>query len=182
MFTNGIGNAFVYFMSISILDIRVQPFPSENVHAAMGLPDFRWTSNRDVRSADALRVFVAPPPKPPEVLPPEPVEVPPAVSVNDPKYAEYIASPVYKKYQTYVESVKKYKAYEDSPEVKKYKAYLASPAYAAYVEAEAEAARIKAVQQCRAMLFIRDDAFFQNLVDRGFLKKFPVRTKMPASH
>jgi hypothetical protein len=66
--------------------------------------------------------------------------------------------------------VKKYKAYEDSPEVKKYKAYLASPAYAAYVEAEAEAARIKAVQQCRAMLFIRDDAFFQNMVDRGFLK------------
>ena len=176
-------NACVYFMSISILDIRIQPVPSENVHAAMGFPDFRWTSNRDVRSADALRVFVAPPPKPAEVLPPVVVEAPPPppvppgisdptnkVYVDSPTYKEYIGSPSYKRYQAYLAEVKKYKVHEDSPEVKKYKAYLASPAYAAYLEAEAEAARIKAVQQCRAMLFIREDQFFQNMVDRGFLK------------
>ncbi|MBI2725922.1 MAG: hypothetical protein HYX42_06700 [Polaromonas sp.] len=165
-------NACAYFMSISIVDVRMQPFPASDVNARMGLPDFRWTSNRDVRSADALRVFVAPPPKPVEIAAPEPVVEPIPPKPTEPEYpAKYVVYKVaYKKYQAYVEEVKKYQAYEESPEVKKYKAYVASPAYAAFLEAEAEAARIKAVQQCRAMMFIRDDAFFQNLVDRGFLK------------
>ncbi len=174
-------NACVYFMSISILDIRIQPVPYGDVHARFGVPDFRWASNRDVRSADALRVFVVPPPKPDVVAPLEPVSAPPALNPGDPGYAEQLASPAYKKYQAYLEALEKYKAYKDSPELKKYNAYLASPAYAAFVSAVAEAASIKAAQQCRAMLFIRDDAFIENTINRAFLKIAVARAGFTAS-
>lgn len=129
-------SACVYFMSISLVDVRIRPFPSSDVHASLGVPDFRWSSNRDVRSADALRVFIAPPSKPDD---------------------------------------------DDSPEARKYRAYLASPAYALYLEAQAEAARIKAVQQCRAVLFLRDDAFIENTINRGFLKIAVARAGFTAS-
>lgn len=145
-------NACVYFMSVSIVDLRIQPFPVGDAHAKFGLPDVKWTSNKDVRSADALRVFVAPPPEP------VPFAAPLGPKPGEEGYAAYLASPEYKKYLAYLELARQYQA------------YLASPAYAAYKEAQAEAVRIQAVQQCRAMLFIRDDAFFQNMIDRGFLK------------
>lgn len=87
-------NACIYFMSISLLDIRLKPFPADEANAKLAIPDFIWTSNKDVRRADASRIL----------------------------------------------------------------------------KNATEEALIKSIQDCRPIVILRDDAFFENTVNRVFLK------------
>ncbi len=108
-------NACVYVMSITYLDMRLQPFPVSDAKSKIALPLFSLNSNKDVRSADTVRILSAP------------VLAGASISPSDPRFA-------------------------------------------AYVEAAAEAARIKAVEECRPVIILRDDAFIENTINRVFLK------------
>lgn len=94
-------NACVYIMSVTYVDVRLEPFPSSDVRGKFAFPVFSLHSNKDVRSADTARIL----------------------SANH-----------------------------------------------LQAEAAAEAARIKAIEECRPVIILRDDAFIENTVNRVFLK------------
>lgn len=108
-------NACVYVMSITYLDITLKPFPADTgsgnsvfPQGKFALPKFSLLSNKDIRSADTVRIL----------------------------------------------------AVGDSGDAKD----------AAHAEALAEAARIKAIEECRPVIILRDDAFVENTINRVFLK------------
>lgn len=101
-------NGCVYLMSITYLDMRLQPFPASDVKPLsasdvkpiIALPVFSLKSNKDVRSADTVRI-------------------------------------------------------------------LSAGSTGLY---DIEAARVKAVEECRPVIILRDDAFIENTINRVFLK------------
>jgi hypothetical protein len=57
-------NAFVYVMANTYIDLRMKPISAQPASsgafvAKLGLPVFTWQSNKDVRSADTVRLVVA---------------------------------------------------------------------------------------------------------------------------
>jgi hypothetical protein len=102
-------NAFVYVMANSYVDVRMkpiaaQPAGSDTPVAKLAVPMLIWQSNKDVRSADTVRLVVA------------------------------------------------------------------GEGSAASSSAETEAAVRKAIEECRPIVVLKDGQFFENMINRAFLK------------
>ncbi len=118
-------NAFVYVMANSYVDVRMKPVSaqlagSDALVEKLGVPVFIWQSNKDVRSADTVRLVVA------------------GASASASASAGGGASAV----------------------------AIAN----AIANAEIEAAIRKAIEECRPIVVLKEGQFFENMINRAFLK------------
>lgn len=135
-------NLFTYLMSVSQVDIRMLLVPADSDRPHIVLPVITVKSNQDVRSADTVRLMTE----------------------------EALTQEAFKETTIYKELVKK--GGSEAQIALASKAMIAS----AQIEidriaaAKIEAAMVKAIQECRPVVIVREGAFFENLVNRAFLK------------
>lgn len=137
-------NLFLYVMSISFIDIKMQPIPGRDVHAKVAIPIVSWQSNESVRSADTVRILSGKEFSDAEIY---------ADILKQTEASLNKISPLKKKDQVTLEMMAAARL-----EVERIKA------------ARVEAAMVKAIQECRPVVILKEGAFFENTINRIFLK------------
>lgn len=135
-------NLFVYLMSVSQIDIRMRPVPSDSDQAGFAIPLITVKSNQEVRSADTVRLVTE----------------------------EALTQEAFKETTIYKELVKKGGSQAQIAVASKAMIASAKIEIRRIAAAKIEAAMVKAIEECRPVVIVRDGAFFENLVNRAFLK------------
>lgn len=135
-------NLFTYLMSVSQVDIRMLPVPADSEHAGFAIPLITVKSNQDVRSADTVRLVTE----------------------------EALTQEAFKETTIYKELVKKGGSEAQIAVASKAMIASAKIEINRIAAAKIEAAMVKAIEECRPVVIVRDGAFFENLVNRSFLK------------
>ncbi|MDP3229857.1 MAG: hypothetical protein Q8N13_18065 [Acidovorax sp.] len=137
-------NLFLYVMSITFIDIRMRPIPSDDVHAKVVIPLVIWQSNESVRSADTVRILSG------------------KEFSDDEIYADVLK-------QT-EDSLNKINPQKKNIQVTPQMVAAARLEVQRIKAARVEAAMVKAIQECRPVVILKEGAFFENMINRIFLK------------
>lgn len=135
-------NLFTYLMSVSQVDIRMLLVPADSDHPHIVVPVITVKSNNEVRSADTVRLMSE----------------------------DALTQEAFRETAIYKELVKKGGSEAQIADASKALIASAKIEIDRIAAAKIEAAMVKAIEECRPVVIVREGAFFENLVNRAFLK------------